>query len=85
MLGGGLACWNHPFEVLRIEMQARGNDVGYSGPKLNMRDTARAIYAERGFAGFFRGVFPRILLGGYQTFFMVTVARVIKERGLFSN
>merc|ERR1712166_568921 len=23
MLGGMLACWNHPFEVARIEMQAR--------------------------------------------------------------
>merc|ERR1719162_1105059 len=22
--GGSLACWNHPFEVARIELQARG-------------------------------------------------------------
>ena len=47
-----------------------------------MGATARYIYQERGIPGFFRGVFPRVLLGIWQTFFMVTIARVIKERGL---
>jgi hypothetical protein len=60
-------------------MQAQGHT---QEAKKSMTATARYIYQERGAAGFFRGVFPRVLLGIWQTFFMVTVARVIKERGL---
>lgn len=116
-IGGTLSCWNHPFEVVRIEMQSVGNIVAdknhassssssstsastssslstssASSPSSSIASqqphktigffaTFGHIYRERGLPGFFRGVVPRILLGVYQTLFMVTIARVIKERG----
>jgi len=74
--------------VLTVQLdQAVGNIVEKAGTasavkKLGFFSTFGHIYRERGVRGFFRGVVPRILLGVYQTLFMVTIARVIKERGL---
>eukprot|EP01100_Stratorugosa_tubuloviscum_P008065 TRINITY_DN3354_c0_g1_i1.p1 TRINITY_DN3354_c0_g1~~TRINITY_DN3354_c0_g1_i1.p1 ORF type:complete len:292 (-),score=127.23 TRINITY_DN3354_c0_g1_i1:130-1005(-) len=88
VVGGTLACWNHPFEVVRIEMQATGYQAATNQKlqeqqkKLGMIDTFKHIYKERGYTGFFRGIFPRILLSVYQTLFMVTIARIIRERKL---
>lgn len=76
MLGGMLACWNHPFEVARIEMQARA--AAGESPKSMLR-VLGDVYKEWGFAGLFQGVVPRIGLGIWQTTFMVTGANLIRE------
>eukprot|EP01064_Diplonema_japonicum_P033503 TRINITY_DN6616_c2_g1_i1.p1 TRINITY_DN6616_c2_g1~~TRINITY_DN6616_c2_g1_i1.p1 ORF type:complete len:289 (+),score=48.43 TRINITY_DN6616_c2_g1_i1:79-945(+) len=76
VIGGFLACWNHPFEVARIEMQARG---AFGEKKLSLSGVLGMIYKERGVAGWFKGVVPRIGLGIWQTLFMVTGARIVKE------
>mmetsp|Transcript_20036 Transcript_20036/g.43288 ORF Transcript_20036/g.43288 Transcript_20036/m.43288 type:complete len:286 (+) Transcript_20036:85-942(+) len=77
MIGGMLSCWNHPFEVARIEMQARAvAGEGY----MSMTQVFSAVYAEYGLAGLFKGVIPRMGLNIWQTLFMVTGATLIKER-----
>eukprot|EP00050_Salpingoeca_kvevrii_P017771 m.68099 g.68099 ORF g.68099 m.68099 type:complete len:416 (-) comp7718_c0_seq1:92-1339(-) len=77
IMGGSLSCWNHPFEVARIEAQARA----YAGqPKVGMLTIFRQVVAEHGVAGLFKGVIPRIGLGIYQTLFMVSGGHLIRER-----
>ncbi|KAJ9449378.1 hypothetical protein DIPPA_00062 [Diplonema papillatum] len=76
VIGGFLSCWNHPFEVARIEMQARG---AFGEAKLSLGGVLGMIYKERGIAGWFNGVIPRIGLGIWQTLFMVSGARMVKE------
>lgn len=74
--GGALSCWNHPFEVARIEAQARA--VANEG-KLGMMSILGLVYRQNGAAGLFKGVIPRIGLGIWQTTFMVTGANLIRE------
>eukprot|EP00658_Telonema_sp_P-2_P032483 TRINITY_DN24048_c0_g1_i1.p1 TRINITY_DN24048_c0_g1~~TRINITY_DN24048_c0_g1_i1.p1 ORF type:complete len:283 (-),score=63.09 TRINITY_DN24048_c0_g1_i1:245-1093(-) len=76
MMGGFLACWNHPFEVARIEMQARAA-AGES--KKSMVKVLRDVHQEFGVKGLFQGVIPRIGLGIWQTLFMVTGANLLRE------
>lgn len=68
-VGGGMACWNHPFEVLRVEMQVPRSDSG--AKRLSLTEAARRVFAENGVRGFYRGVTPRVLLSGYLTVVMV--------------
>eukprot|EP00181_Compsopogon_caeruleus_P001515 CAMPEP_0184685790 /NCGR_PEP_ID=MMETSP0312-20130426/20216_1 /TAXON_ID=31354 /ORGANISM="Compsopogon coeruleus, Strain SAG 36.94" /LENGTH=284 /DNA_ID=CAMNT_0027140249 /DNA_START=121 /DNA_END=975 /DNA_ORIENTATION=- len=76
VIGGGLSCWNHPFEVARIEMQARAN----AGQKhLSMLQVFRAVVAESGVRGLFQGIIPRLGLGIWQTLFMVTGAKMLRK------
>lgn len=76
MLGGMLACWNHPFEVARIEMQARAA-AGES--KKSMVKVLTDVHKEFGMQGLFQGVIPRIGLGIWQTLFMVTGANLVRD------
>uniref|UniRef100_A0A7S3AQW8 Mitochondrial carrier protein n=1 Tax=Haptolina ericina TaxID=156174 RepID=A0A7S3AQW8_9EUKA len=77
MVGGMLSCWNHPFEVARIEIQARAMaGEGY----LNMAAVFRMVYAEYGIGGLFKGLVPRMMLNIWQTLFMVSGAKLIKEQ-----
>lgn len=46
IIGGTLACWNHPFEVARIEAQAR---AATGQPKLGMLEIFRQVKGEYGF------------------------------------
>jgi len=76
MLGGMLACWNHPFEVARIEAQARAA-AGESTK--SMMTVLRDVHGEYGVQGLFKGLVPRICLGVWQTLFMVTGAQLVKD------
>ena len=75
--GGILSCWNHPFEVARIEMQARAV-AGES--YLSMIGVFRLVVSQYGVKGLFQGLLPRMGLNIWQTLFMVTGAQYIKER-----
>jgi len=76
IIGGALSCWNHPFEVARIEMQA----AAASGQeRLNLVQVIKMIVKEQGAKGLFQGIVPRIGLGIWQTLFMVTGAKLIKQ------
>jgi hypothetical protein len=76
IVGGTMACWNHPFEVARIEAQTLGNAGKPVGSMVKvMRDIVRAD----GVGGLFRGIAPRIGLGIWQTLFMVTGAKIVKD------
>jgi len=83
IIGGALSTWNQPFEVARIEMQAAANE---GRPKQNIIQVFSMIIKEHGIPGLFKGVIPRIGLGIWQTLFMVSGARMIKdhlqERGM---
>lgn len=76
VVGGMLSSWNHPFEVARIEMQARAND---GQPKLGMMRVFRHVLQEQGPLGLFKGVIPRIGLNIWQTLFMVSLVHVIGD------
>jgi hypothetical protein len=76
-LGGALATWNQPFEVARIQMQAAASE---GLPKKSMVQTMSTIVAEGGPKALFAGIAPRVCLGIWQTLFMVTGAKIIKER-----
>ncbi|RKP38676.1 mitochondrial carrier domain-containing protein [Dimargaris cristalligena] len=70
VVGGSLACWNQPIEVIRVEMQSQIKAVGRP-ENLNIWTTAKYIYGNSGFMGFYRGVTPRIMLSTYLTVCMV--------------
>jgi len=76
IIGGTLACWNHPIEVARIEAQARAN-AGEKGA--SMLGIWRDIVRERGPAGLFKGIVPRALLGVWQTLCMVTGVKLVQS------
>lgn len=76
IIGGTMACWNHPFEVARIEMQSRADQ---NQPKMNMVQVFSMIVKEQGMGGLFKGIVPRIGLGIWQTLFMVTGVKLVKD------
>ncbi|KAJ2902242.1 hypothetical protein GGI21_004579 [Coemansia aciculifera] len=69
-IGGALACWNQPLEVIRVEMQSQ-TKVADRPENMNLLSTARYIYQKNGFMGFYRGVTPRVGLSVYLTVCMV--------------
>lgn len=80
-IGGALACWNQPIEVVRVEMQSmakQGADASRPA-KLTVFNTLAYIYRENGLKGLYRGVTPRICLGVWQTICMVSFADYVKE------
>lgn len=76
IMGGALSTWNQPFEVARIQAQAAANE---GKPKVGMMTTMNTIVKESGPQGLFKGIVPRIGLGVWQTLFMVTGAKMIKD------
>ena len=77
LFGGMLSCWNHPFEVARIEMQAR---AVANEEYLSMVGVFRQVVGQYGIRGLFQGVIPRMGLSIWQTLFMVTGAKLVKDR-----
>jgi len=78
-IGGTMATCNQPFEVARIQMQS----AAFEGKeKLSMGSTLGLIVKQQGPMGLFAGIVPRICLGIWQTIFMVTVPKVLKEQGI---
>jgi len=80
-VGGALATWNQPIEVVRVEMQsmAKGAAADVNRPaKLTIVSTLKYIYQQNGIKGLYRGVTPRIGLGIWQTICMVSLADYVK-------
>jgi hypothetical protein len=79
-IGGALATWNQPIEVIRVEMQsmAKGTANANRPAKLTILNTLKFIYQENGLKGLYRGVTPRIGLGIWQTICMVSFADYVK-------
>ncbi|KAF9056512.1 mitochondrial carrier domain-containing protein [Panaeolus papilionaceus] len=79
-IGGALATWNQPIEVIRVEMQsmAKGTANANRPAKLTILNTLKFIYQENGMKGLYRGVTPRIGLGIWQTVCMVSFADYVK-------
>jgi len=80
-IGGALATWNQPIEVVRVEMQsmAKGAALSANRPaKLTVLNTLAFVYRENGIKGLYRGVTPRIGLGIWQTICMVSLADYVK-------
>ncbi|GAA5992499.1 hypothetical protein JCM5350_003497 [Sporobolomyces pararoseus] len=79
-VGGVLGCWNHPIEVVRVEMQSLTKVESSNKPKkLNMFNTLKYIYQENGIQGLFRGVTPRIALSTYRTICLVSLGDYVKN------
>ena len=76
ILGGALSTWNQPFEVARIQMQSAANE---GKPKENLLQVLRTVVRNDGVAGLFQGIVPRIGLGVWQTLFMVTGAKLLRQ------
>eukprot|EP00049_Salpingoeca_infusionum_P006793 m.111355 g.111355 ORF g.111355 m.111355 type:complete len:297 (+) comp13443_c2_seq2:412-1302(+) len=76
IIGGTLSCWNHPFEVARIEAQSR---AALGEQSMSMVATLKHVVEGHGVGGLFKGVVPRIFLGIWQTTFMVTGANLIRN------
>ncbi|GJJ13921.1 hypothetical protein Clacol_008178 [Clathrus columnatus] len=80
-LGGALATWNQPIEVVRVEMQSMSKQAANNPnrpAKLTVLNTLGYIYKENGIKGLYRGVTPRIGLGIWQTICMVSFADYVK-------
>jgi len=77
ILGGAFSTWNQPFEVARIQMQAAAAAGEKELP--GMAKVMVNIVKDQGPLGLFKGIVPRIGLGVWQTLFMVTGAKVLKE------
>jgi len=79
VIGGALATWNQPIEVVRVEMQSMAKNTSVNRPaKLTVFNTLGYIYKENGIRGLYRGVTPRIGLGIWQTVCMVSFADYVK-------
>lgn len=76
-VGGALATWNQPIEVIRVEMQSMAKNPTRPA-KLTIMTTLKYIYKENGIKGLYRGVTPRIGLGIWQTICMVSLADYVK-------
>ncbi|KAI0051660.1 mitochondrial carrier [Auriscalpium vulgare] len=80
-IGGALATWNQPIEVIRVEMQNMSKEAMASAnrpAKLTIFNTFSYIYKQNGIKGLYRGVTPRIGLGIWQTVCMVSFADYVK-------
>jgi len=79
-IGGALATWNQPIEVIRVEMQSMAKSTANANrpAKLTIMNTLSFIYKENGIKGLYRGVTPRIGLGIWQTICMVSLADYVK-------
>ncbi|KAI9461790.1 mitochondrial carrier [Boletus coccyginus] len=79
-IGGALATWNQPIEVIRVEMQSMAKATANANrpEKLTILNTLNFIYKENGIKGLYRGVTPRIGLGIWQTICMVSFADYVK-------
>ncbi|KAJ7630803.1 mitochondrial carrier domain-containing protein [Roridomyces roridus] len=84
-VGGALATWNQPIEVVRVEMQsmAKGAANANRPAKLTILNTLNFIYKENGIKGLYRGVTPRIALGIWQTICMVSLTDYVKVWQVF--
>lgn len=81
-IGGALATWNQPIEVVRVEMQSMVKDAAANvnrPAKLTVLNTLAFVYKENGIKGLYRGVTPRIGLGVWQTVCMVSLADYVKD------
>jgi len=79
-IGGALGCWNHPIEVVRVEMQSMVKSTSVNRPaKLTILSTFKYIYKENGIRGLFQGVTPRICLSVWRTVCMVSLADFVKD------
>ena len=76
-IGGAVATWNQPIEVVRVEMQSMAKSAE-RGEKKTILNTLSYIYKENGIKGLYRGVTPRIGLGIWQTVCMVSLADYVK-------
>jgi len=78
-LGGALATWNQPIEVIRVEMQSALKSQDPTRPaKKTVLNTLSYIYNTNGIKGLYRGLAPRIGLGAWQTICMVSFADYVK-------
>lgn len=78
-LSGILSCWNHPIEVIRIEMQNAMKNP--SRPQqMTLRSTAKYVFQTSGLFGFYRGVLPRIGISVYMTLCVVVLGDELKKR-----
>ncbi|CAD6568532.1 MAG: hypothetical protein CYPHOPRED_002693 [Cyphobasidiales sp. Tagirdzhanova-0007] len=78
-VGGALATWNQPIEVVRVEMQSMAKQTSANRPaKLTVLNTLAYVYKEGGIKALYRGVTPRIGLGIWQTICMVSFADFVK-------
>ncbi|KIJ21876.1 hypothetical protein PAXINDRAFT_165237 [Paxillus involutus ATCC 200175] len=79
-IGGALATWNQPIEVIRVEMQSMAKTTANANrpQQLTILNTLTFIYKENGIKGLYRGVTPRIGLGIWQTVCMVSFADYVK-------
>ncbi|TCD62770.1 Mitochondrial DNA replication protein yhm2 [Steccherinum ochraceum] len=76
-IGGALATWNQPIEVVRVEMQSMAKSANRP-EKPTILNTLSYVYKENGMKGLYRGVTPRIGLGIWQTVCMVSFADYVK-------
>lgn len=74
VIGGTLGCWNHPIEVVRIEMQSMASHSTRRPEKLTIVNTMSYIYREYGLKGLFKGVLPRMGLSVWRTVCFVSLA-----------
>ncbi|KIW30226.1 uncharacterized protein PV07_05985 [Cladophialophora immunda] len=72
-IGGGLACWNQPIEVVRVEMQRSVVDDPNRPKRLTTWSALAYVYRSSGVRGLYRGVLPRMCLGIWQTICMVAL------------
>ncbi|MBW0487503.1 hypothetical protein O181_027218 [Austropuccinia psidii MF-1] len=78
-IGGGLGCWNHPIEVVRVEMQSMAQHNSNRPQNLTVFNTLSFIYKEHGLKGLYKGVSPRIGLSAWKTVCIVSVADAVRD------
>ncbi|GAA5981038.1 hypothetical protein JCM11641_001436 [Rhodosporidiobolus odoratus] len=83
--GGALGVWNHPIEVVRVEMQSlvkkppSASASAIQPAKPTMLSTLSYVYGESGVKGLFKGVTPRIGLSVWRTICLVSLGDHVKD------
>ncbi|CAH7670071.1 tricarboxylate carrier [Phakopsora pachyrhizi] len=78
VIGGVLGCWNHPIEVIRVEMQSMAKQTDRRPQKKTIFSTGSLIFKEHGIEGLFKGMVPRMGLSVWRTVCFVYVADQVK-------
>lgn len=61
LVSGGLApCANAPIDTIKTKIQKQGPVPGLSG-MAQIKETAKSVYRNEGFRGFYNGLTPRLM------------------------
>lgn len=77
--GGLAAAATTPFDVVKTRHQIAAGSSGHSSARRSVLGTLRAVYAQEGWEGLFRGVKPRAYRAAPACAIVISVYELLKD------